>query len=96
MPDYELVSDSSIGSSDAALLRHLTSMWLTTGIVPVAHMVAEPDDADLVLCEEDIASAAESFTGQRRRAPSRRASRPWRVWDGVAQRVWRRRTSSAR
>ena len=34
-------------ASEAAIRRRLTHVWLTTGAVPVAHMVAESDDVDV-------------------------------------------------
>ena len=33
--------------SEAAQLRRLSRAWLTTGAVPVAHIVAEPGDIDV-------------------------------------------------
>lgn len=46
MQRQHLLSDST-RVSEAAILRRLTKIWLTTGAVPVAHMVAEPDEAEI-------------------------------------------------
>ena len=33
--------------SELALVRRLTSVWIATGVVPVAHIVAELDDPEM-------------------------------------------------
>ena len=47
MFDYQLSSQLSAVVSDAFLIRRLTRVWLTTGIVPVAHMVADVEDPEI-------------------------------------------------
>lgn len=36
---------ASRAASEGRVLRRLTKIWLATGTVPVAHMVADSDDA---------------------------------------------------
>ena len=45
-----------IPSCDAAAARHVLQIWLATGAVPVAHIVAEPDVTDALTTEEPIAA----------------------------------------
>ena len=52
--------------SDDAMLRRLMHVWLTTGAVPVAHMVAEPDDMDVpALILQPVRRTPQFAAGQR-------------------------------
>jgi hypothetical protein len=52
--------------SDDATLRRLMQVWLTTGAVPVAHMVAEPDDMDVpALILQPVRRTPQRATGRR-------------------------------
>ena len=45
-----------IPSRDAAAARRALKIWLATGSVPVAYIVAEPDPTDHPTTEEQIAA----------------------------------------
>ena len=52
--------------SDDATLRRLMQVWLTTGAVPVVHMVAELDDMDVpALILQPMRRTPQLATGRR-------------------------------
>lgn len=45
-----------ISTRDAAAVRHVLQIWMATGTVPAAHIVAEPEIDEELTIEEPIAA----------------------------------------
>ena len=64
----QFVSAVGTRAREAAMRRRLTQVWLTTGAVPVVHIVAELDAMDVpALCMQPALRVWQPATADRRR-----------------------------
>ena len=93
MISSEFLSIVTTALDEAAILDRVAGVWLTTGVVPVAHIVADADDAESCMPAPEAGAPAPSATmvpaASQRRRPVKGLARWWAVSHGVADRAHR-------